>query len=106
MNKFLILLFSIFLIGCCNEPKLLNNGLTQKTTQITEYTIKVENDSLNNQTQDTLVITEKKYNENDQIIRRHQRNLFADETMDMEFIYNNQKKRNCDTFKRKFKFYC
>src|SRR5690554_3332365 len=68
MNRLLILLFSIFLIGCCNEPKLLHNGLTQKAIQITEYTIKVENDSLNNVIQDTLVITEKKYNENDQII--------------------------------------
>ena len=83
MNRLLILLFSIFLIGCCNESKLLNNGLTQKATQITEYTMKVENDSLNNQIQDTLVITEKKYNENDQIISRHQRNLFANETMDI-----------------------
>ncbi|TXD80606.1 hypothetical protein ESY86_20400 [Subsaximicrobium wynnwilliamsii] len=91
MNRLLILLFSISLIGCCNEPKLLNNGLTQKTTQITEYTIEVKNDSLNNKIQDTLVITEKKYNENDQIISRHQRNLFADETMDIEFIYNNDK---------------
>ena len=92
MNRLLILLFSIFLIGCCNEPKLLNNGLTKKATQITEYTIKVENDSLNNKIQDTLVITEKEYNENDQIISRHQRNLFAEETMDIEFIYNNEKK--------------
>jgi hypothetical protein len=92
MNRLLILLFSIFLIGCCNEPKLLSNGLTKKATRVTEYTIKVENDSLNNKIQDTLVITEKKYNENDQIISRHQRNLFADETMDIEFIYNNEKK--------------
>lgn len=92
MNKLLILLFSIFLIGCCNESKLLNNGLTQKATQITEYTIKVKNDSLGNQIQDTLVITQKKYNKNDQLISRHQRSLFADETMDIEFIYNNQKK--------------
>lgn len=92
MNRLFILLFSIFLIGCCNETKLLNNGLTQKATQITEYTIKVKNDSLNNQIQDTLVITEKKYNEYDQIISRHQRNLFANETMDIKFIYNNQKK--------------
>ena len=68
MNRLLIILFSIFLIGCCNEPKLLNNGLTKSVSQITEYTIKVENDSLNNKVQDTLVITEKKYNENDQII--------------------------------------
>jgi hypothetical protein len=70
----------------------LNNGLTQKATQITEYTIKVKKDSLNDKTLDTLIITEKKYNENDQIISRHQRNLFADETMNIEFIYNNQKK--------------
>ncbi len=92
MNRLLIILFSIFLIGCCNEPKLLNNGLTKSVSQITEYTIKMENDSLNNKVQDTLVITEKKYNENDQIINRHQRNLFADETMNIEFIYNNEKK--------------
>jgi len=92
MNRLLIILFSIFLIGCCNEPKLLNNGLTKSVSQITEYTIKVENDSLNNKIQDTLVITEKKYNENDQIISRHQRNLFANETMNIEFTYNNEKK--------------
>lgn len=92
MNRLLIIFISIFLVGCCNEPKLLNNGLTKSVSQITEYTIKLENDSLNNKVQDTLVITEKKYNKNDQIISRHQRNLFADETMNIEFIYNNEKK--------------
>lgn len=92
MSRLPILLFSIFLIGCCNEPKLLNNGLTQKATQITEYTIKVKNDSLNNKIHDTLVITEKKYNDNDQIINRFQRNLFADENMEIDFVYNRSKK--------------
>lgn len=92
MNKLLTLLFSIFLIGCCNKPNLLNNGLTRKATQITEYTIKVDNNSLNNTVQDTLVITQKVYNDNDQIISRHQQNLFSNETMDIEFIYNNKKK--------------
>jgi len=91
MNKLLILLFSIFLIGCCNKPKLLNNGLTKKVIKITEYTIKVKTDSLNNKIQDTLVVTEKKYNDDDQIISRNQRNLFADESMKIEFIYNNKK---------------
>ncbi|MEM6515060.1 MAG: hypothetical protein AAF688_02675 [Bacteroidota bacterium] len=92
MNRLLIILFSILLIGCCNEPKLLNNGLTETVSQLTEYTIKVDNDSMNNKVYDTLVITEKKYNENDQIISRNQRNLFADETMNIRFIYNNEKK--------------
>jgi hypothetical protein len=92
MNKLLILLFSIFLIGCCNEPKLLNNGLTKKATKITEYTIKSINDSLNNKIQDTLVITELKYNENDQIIKRVQQNLFAEVTMEIDFVYNKSKK--------------
>jgi hypothetical protein len=92
MNKLLILLFSIFLIGCCNEPKLLNNGLTKKATKITEYTIKSINDSLNNKIQDTLVITELKYNENDQLIKRFQQNLFAEATMEIDFVYNKSKK--------------
>jgi len=91
-NRLLILLFSIFLIGCCNEPKLLNNGLTKKAIKITEYTIKVKTDSLNNQIQDTLVITENKYNENDQIISRNQQNLFADGKIDIKYIYNENKK--------------
>ncbi|MGB1041776.1 MAG: hypothetical protein ACPGU6_00140 [Tenacibaculum sp.] len=52
----------------------------------------MENDSLNNLILDTLVITKKKYNDNNQIISRLQQNLYADETMNIQFIYNNQKK--------------
>jgi len=92
MNRLLILFFSIFLTGCCNEPQFLNNGLTKKASKITEYTIKIKKDFLNNKVQDTLVITEKKYNGNDQIISRNQRNLFADQSMEIEFFYNENKK--------------
>lgn len=92
MNKLTFLLFSILLISCCNEPKLLNNGITKKATKITEYIIKVKIDSLNNKIQDTLTIIEKRYNENDQIVIRNQLNLFIDENMEIEFIYNENQK--------------
>ncbi|WP_405604102.1 hypothetical protein [Polaribacter sp. Asnod1-A03] len=92
MNRLLIFFFSIVFIGCCNEKKVLNNGLTKQATKITEYTIKSINDSLNNKIQDTLVITELKYNENDQIIKRFQQNLFAEGTMEIDFVYNKSKK--------------
>jgi hypothetical protein len=92
MNRLLIFLFSILFISCCNEKELLNNGLTKKATKIKEYTIKSITDSLNNKIQDTLVITELNYNANDQITKRFQRNLFAEGTMEIDFVYNKNKK--------------
>jgi hypothetical protein len=92
MNRLLILLVSIFLIGCCNQPKLLNNGLTKRAAQITEYSIKVEKDSLNNIIKDTLVITEKKYNDNSQITKRVQQNLFENDSMEIKYEYNENNK--------------
>tara|TARA_R110002072_G_scaffold48716_15_gene133252 strand:- start:10335 stop:11147 length:813 start_codon:yes stop_codon:yes gene_type:complete len=92
MNRLLSFLFSISLIGCCNEPKLLQNGLTKKASKITEYTFIIEEDSLNNKNKDTLSIIEKKYNENDQIISRHQKDVFADESFDIQYTYNENKK--------------
>ncbi len=92
MNRLLILFFSILLCSCCKDQKLLNNGLTKKVSKITDYTIKVETDTLNRKVQDTLVVTIRKYNENDQIISRNQWNLIKDETVDIEFVYNEQNK--------------
>jgi len=89
MNRFLILLFSIFLIGCFSEPKFLNNGLTKNATKITEYIIKIEHDSLNNEVQDTLSITEKKYNDNDQIVNRIQKTLIDNNELKIDYIYDN-----------------
>ena len=92
MNRFLILLFSIFLIGCCNEPKLLKSGLTKKANKITVYYIKIESDSLNNKIQDTISIREKKYNNNDQIVNLFQETLFDNETLEIDYIYNDMNK--------------
>jgi hypothetical protein len=92
MNRILILLFSIFLIGCCNKSKLLNNGLTKKAIEITEYTINIETDSLNNKIQDTIAITKKKYNDFNKITSRKQLNLFASGGINIEFIYNENNK--------------
>ena len=87
------------MIGCCNQTKLLKNGLTKKATTITDYTIKIEKDSLNNSIKDTIIITEKLYNENDQIISRLQRNLFVNESMEIGFIYDKSKKLIKETVK-------
>jgi len=88
MNRLFILLLSIFLIGCCNEPNLLKNGLTKKANKITIYYIKVESDSLNKKIQDTISIREKKYNNNDQIVNLFQKTLFDNETIEIDYIYN------------------
>ena len=92
MNRFLILFFSSFLIVSCNNPKLLNNGLTKKATKTTEYLIKIAYDSLKNKTQDTLVITELRYNENDKKIKSFELNLTTEETIEIDFVYNENKK--------------
>src|SRR5690554_1118394 len=88
MNRLFILLFSISLIGCCREPKLLNNGLTKSASQITEYTIVVKSDSANNEIRDTLMVRNKLYNNNDQIINLNQKTLFDNEKMEIDYSYN------------------
>lgn len=92
MNRLFILLFSILLIGCCREPKLLNNGLTKSASQLTEYTILIKRDSVNNETRDTLMIRNKFYNNNNQIISLHQKTLFDNVKVEIEYSYNELKK--------------
>jgi hypothetical protein len=88
MNRFLILLFSITIIGCCNQPELLNNGLTKKANKTTIYFINIRKDSLNNKIQDTVSIIENKYNNNDKISYLIQNPLFTNEQMEIEYIYD------------------
>jgi hypothetical protein len=88
MNRFLSLLFSIFIIGCCNEKKILNNGLTKKVDKTTVNYIRIERDSLNMKTLDTLSIRENKYNSNDQISNLVQTSLFDNEKMEIDYVYN------------------
>lgn len=92
MNRLLTLLFSILLIGCCDKPKLHKNGLTKPAFKITEYSIRIVKDSSNNEIQDTLSITEKKYNNNNQIINRIQHTLFDKQKMEIDYIYNGSDK--------------
>jgi hypothetical protein len=88
MNRFLILLFSILFISCCNEKKILNNGLTKKVDKTIVNYIRIERDSLNMKTLDTLSIRESKYNSNDQISNLIQTSLFDNEKLEIEYIYN------------------
>ncbi|WP_298508379.1 hypothetical protein [uncultured Kordia sp.] len=92
MKKFCILLFSLCLIGCFNEKKLLKNGLTKKATQITEYTIKTKKKYSSSDISDTLLVNIKKYNQNDQIVSAQKRYLFSEDTMKSEFHYNKNQK--------------
>ncbi|AXG74802.1 hypothetical protein DVK85_11405 [Flavobacterium arcticum] len=92
MNKVLILFFLIFLIGCSNKPKSLDNGLTKKASKITEYIINVKKDSLGNEIKDTLSIIEKKYNGNNQIINRVEQYLYSNESMQIKYDYNENEK--------------
>jgi len=87
MNKLLILLFALSVISCHNKSKLLKNGLTKKATHITEYTIDVKRKN-----PDTLFITEKKYNENDQITHMKQRYSFSNDTVNTKYHYNKNQK--------------
>ena len=69
MNRLCILLFTTSIIGCVEEEeKLLENGLTKSASSITAYRIEVKNDSLGNETLDTVSVQARKFNENDQII--------------------------------------
>ena len=88
MQKFIILFFSILLTGCCSEPNYLKNGLTKEVSKVTEYTLKIEEDSLNNPITDTLVVTEKEYNNNNLIIRRVQKSLYDNETIKIDYNYD------------------
>jgi hypothetical protein len=95
MNKiffFLLLLLSIFLISCSKNKKLLANGLTKKASQITEYTIRIEKDFLDKEIIDTLLISEKRYNNNDQIIKLNQKTLFDNKKMEIDYIYDDSNK--------------
>ncbi|MGS2727963.1 hypothetical protein ACU8DI_15260 [Psychroserpens sp. BH13MA-6] len=90
MNRLLTLLLTICIFGCCDKPELLDNGLTKSVSNLTEYTIKVKQDSTGNRVLDTLVKTKKTYNNLDKIISRYQYNIFADENIDIDFSYDKE----------------
>ena len=49
------------------EKKIWDNGLTKSAEEITEYTIRIQEDSLKNEIHDTLLIAIKKYRDDDQL---------------------------------------
>ena len=62
MNKLLAILLSIVLFGCNKDSEKKKNGLTKSADEIIEYTIRIQNDLLNDEIRDTLLIANKKYN--------------------------------------------
>ena len=87
MNKF-ILFFSIFLVSCCNKPKLLQNGLTRSAYKITEYAINVANKDSNNKNLDTIVITNKRFNKSNKILAQTRHTPSDGQKMETNYIYN------------------
>lgn len=88
MQKYQLLLLIVFITGCCEERTSSKNKLTRNVNKITEYKIKVSYDSLDIPNYDTISITEKHYNHNNQIIKRNEKTLFDNETIEIDFIYN------------------
>jgi len=88
MNRLLILLLSLSLIGCSKQKKIWDNGLTKSAEEVTEYTIRIQEDSLKNEIRDTLLITIKKYREDDQLALQTRKTLFDNEQMEIEYIYD------------------
>jgi|TARA_B110000908_G_C10121295_1_gene387729 hypothetical protein len=88
MNKLLTFIISLLLIGCCGETELPESGLKGEVKMLTEYNVRIINDSINNPIRDTLSVVKRYYNERNQIIERNQVYTFTDETMDIIYEYN------------------
>ncbi|WP_299122825.1 hypothetical protein [uncultured Winogradskyella sp.] len=87
MNRLLILFTSFLLICCQEQQEKFANGLTKEAIQITEYIIKIKENSNAEIKQDTLSITSKFYN-NNQILKRVQTTPFNNQTMETNFVYD------------------
>ena len=88
MNRLLILFFSLSIIGCSKQKKFLDNGLIKSVEEITEYTIRIQEDSLKNEIQDTLLIAIKRYRDDNQIALQTRRTLFDNEQMEIDYVYD------------------
>ena len=87
MNRLIILFLSFLLICCQEQPEKFKNGLTKEAIQITEYIIRIEENSNGETQQDTLSITSKFY-DNNQILKRVQTTPFDNQTMETNFVYD------------------
>ncbi len=88
MNRLAILFFSISVIGCHQGKKIWDNGLTKSAEEVIEYTIGIQEDALKKQIRDTLLITIKKYRNDDQIARQTRKTLFDNEQLEIQYIYD------------------
>lgn len=88
MNRIIILIISLVVVGCCSENKHPNNGLNGDVKMLTEHSISIKYDSLNYPIRDTLTIIKKFYNNRNQIIEQNEDILFSEEKMDITYEYN------------------
>jgi PBP1b-binding outer membrane lipoprotein LpoB len=102
MKKIQIIISILLLTGCCKEPKYLKNGLTTKANKVTEVNLMVNVDSLDIQNIDTISITEKYYNSNNQITKRNENILFDNQTIDIDYFYDNSNRLEKEIVKMSF----
>jgi hypothetical protein len=88
MNKLLTIFLSIVLFGCNKDSEKPKNGLTKSANEIIEYTIRIQNDSQNDGIRDTLLIANKKYGKDDQIIHQSRKTLFDNQEMEIDYVYD------------------
>ena len=88
MNKLLAILLSIVLFGCNKDSEKKKNGLTKSADEIIEYTIRIQNDLLNDEIRDTLLIANKKYRKDDLIINQTRKTLFDNQEIEIDYVYD------------------
>ncbi|WP_121667166.1 hypothetical protein [Mesonia aquimarina] len=89
MNKILLIgICSLFLIGCCHKSVSPKSRLNGNVKKITEHLITNRYNSNDKVIRDTLYITEKLYNQQNQIIELDQDILFDNENMHITYIYD------------------
>ena len=73
-----------------------------KANKVTEISLKVNIDSINVQNIDTISITEKYYNSNNQITKRKENILFDNEAMEIDYFYDNSNRLEKEIVKFSF----
>ena len=101
-NQIQIIVSILILSGCCQEPKLLKNGLTKEVDKVTEFSVMVYPNSEKNINFDTIAITEKFYNKNNQIDKRIDNLIFDNKINEIDIIYDESKNIKKEIIKTSF----
>ena len=88
-NLLFYIIIGVLFASCCDKPELLSNGLTKSVSEINEYIVNLDDKST---VLDTMTHTQKKYNENDKLIKRDSRTFFDKGQMEIDYFYDSNNK--------------